>query len=85
MLKTCREPPGYLVEVRSRFSFNCSEFSYRLLLDGYPEVVAVLYPGDEQLNPHFDLQQRGKGFKQADEVTVVDGYESCDSPCYISL
>lgn len=81
----CREPPRYLVEVRSRFSFNCSEFSYRLLLDGHPEVVAVLYPGDEQLNPHFDLQKRAKWFELADEITGICVYDGCNSPCYISL
>lgn len=48
--------PGYLVEVRSRLPFDRPEFSYRLLLNGHAEVVAVLYPGDEQLHPHFDLQ-----------------------------
>lgn len=54
-INTCWQSPRYLVEVRSCFCFHCSEFSYRLLLDGHPEVVAVLYSRDEQLNPHFDL------------------------------
>lgn len=49
--------PWYLVEVRCSLPFNCSEFSYCLLLDWHPKVVPILYPGDEELNPHFNLQK----------------------------
>lgn len=79
------EAPGYLVEVRRRFSFHRSELGHRLLLDGHAEVVAVLYPGDEQLHPHFDLQSRGQGFRRAAQAAGVRVPGGCCSPCYISL